>query len=178
VVQQCLGTLLLLFGMRWLRKAILRAAGALPLHDEEALYARETNSLRALGGAGSGWDRLAVSAAFKITMIEGIEVVFIVVAVGATGRGLLVPASLGAVAALLAVIALGLALHRPVAMIPENTLKFVVGVLLCAFGTFWVGEGIGLAWPGDDWSILALNLGFLAAALIGVRLCRADGVRT
>jgi uncharacterized membrane protein len=110
-------------------------------------------------------------------MIEGIEVVFIVVAVGATGQGLLVPASLGAVAALLVVIALGLALHRPVAMIPENALKFVVGVLLCAFGTFWVGEGMGLAWPGDDWSILALNLGFLAAALIAVALCRAKHLR-
>jgi uncharacterized membrane protein len=177
LVQLGLGALLLMFGMRWLRKAILRSAGVIALHDEDAAYERETNSLRALGGMRMGWDRLAVSTAFKITMIEGIEVVFIVVAVGATGQGLLVPASLGAVAALLVVIALGLVLHRPVAMIPENTLKFVVGVLLCAFGTFWVGEGMGLAWPGDDWSILALNFGFLAAALIAVPLCRAASAR-
>ena len=172
LVQLGLGTLLLMFGMRWLRKAILRAAGVIPLHDEEAAYAKQTTSLKALGGLAQGWDRLAVSAAFKITMIEGIEVVFIVVAVGAAGGGLLLPASLGAVAALLLVIALGLVLHKPVAMIPENTLKFAVGVLLCAFGTFWVGEGMGLAWPGQDWSILGLNCGFLLAALIAVPLCR------
>lgn len=173
LVQAGLGTLLLMFGMRWLRKAVLRAAGVIPLHDEEAAYARQTASLQAFGGIADGWDRVAVSTAFKITMIEGIEVVFIVIAVGAGGSGLLVPASLGALAALLVVVALGLALHRPVAMIPENTLKFVVGVLLCAFGTFWVGEGIGLAWPGGDWSIPALNAGFLIAALIAVPMCRA-----
>jgi uncharacterized membrane protein len=172
-----LGTLVLLFGMRWLRKAILRSAGVIPLHDEEAAFAKETAALRGLGGGlggvGAGWDRVALRTAFNITMIEGIEVVFIVVALGATGRGLLLPASLGAAAALLVVVALGLALHRPVAMIPENTLKFVVGILLCAFGTFWVGEGMGLQWPGEDLSIPALNAGFLAAALIAVPMCRA-----
>jgi len=166
------GTLVLLFGMRWLRKAVLRSAGVIALHDEEAAFARETASLRGIGGIGQGWDRVAVRTAFNITMIEGIEVVFIVVALGAAGGGLLVPAGLGAVAALLLVAALGLALHRPVSMIPENTLKFAVGVLLCAFGTFWVGEGMGLDWPGEDWSLLALLAGFLAAAVVAVRLCR------
>ena len=111
--------------------------------------------------------------AFNITMIEGIEVVFIVVAMGAAGGGLLVPASLGAVAALLLVAALGLVLHRPVSMIPENTLKFTVGVLLCAFGTFWAGEGMGLAWPGEDWSLLGLLAGFLAASAGAAVMCRA-----
>jgi len=173
LVQLGVGTLILLFGMRWLRKAILRSAGVIPLHDEEAAFAKETASLRGLGGIGQGWDRVAVSTAFKITMIEGIEVVFIVIALGAAGSGLLLPASLGALAALLVVVALGLALHRPVAMIPENTLKFVVGVLLCAFGTFWVGEGMGLQWPGDDLSIPALNAGFLTLALLAVPMCRA-----
>lgn len=168
-----LGTLLLLFGMRWLRKAVLRSAGIIPLHDEEEAYAKESAALRAFGGLARGWDRVAVSTAFKITMVEGIEVVFIVIAVGAGGPGLLLPASLGALAALLLVAALGLALHRPVAMIPENMLKFLVGILLCAFGTFWIGEGIGLAWPGQDWSLVALNAGFLVAALALVRLCRA-----
>ena len=172
LVQLGVGTLILLFGMRWLRKAVLRAAGVIPLHDEAAAYAKQTASLQGIGGIGGGWDRVAVRTAFNITMIEGIEVVFIVIAMGAAGGGLL-PASLGAVAALLVVAALGVALHRPVAMIPENTLKFAVGVLLCAFGTFWTGEGMGLAWPGEDWSILALVAGFLAASGLAVRLCRA-----
>jgi uncharacterized membrane protein len=173
VVQLAVGALLLLFGMRWLRKAILRAAGVIPLHDEAEAYAKEITLLRGLGGLGRGWDRIAVATSFKITMLEGIEVVFIVIAVGAAGTGLLVPASIGALAALLLVVALGLVLHRPVAMIPENTLKFVVGVLLSAFGTFWVGEGMGLQWPGADLAIAALNAGFLTAALVAVPLCRA-----
>jgi uncharacterized membrane protein len=171
-VQIGLGTLLLLFGMRWLRKAILRSAGIIPLHDEDQAYEKESAALRALGGFTRGWDRVAVSTAFKITMVEGIEVVFIVIAMGGGGQGLLIPASLGALAALALVVVLGLALHQPVAMIPENTLKFVVGLLLCSFGTFWVGEGMGLDWPGQDWSLAALNVGFLGAALLLVPLCR------
>jgi uncharacterized membrane protein len=106
-------------------------------------------------------------------MLEGTEVVFIVIAIGAGSAGLLMPASLGALAALLVVMVLGLAIHRPLARIPENSLKFVVGVLLSAFGSFWVGEGIGIAWPGADWSILALIVGFLATALLSVPLCRS-----
>ena len=177
LVRVGIGLLILLFGMRWLRKAVLRSAGVIPLHDEEAAYAQETAALRGLGGPGNGigagWDRIAVRTAFNITMIEGIEVVFIVVAMGAAGGGLLAPASLGATAALLLVAVLGVVLHRPVSMIPENTLKFTVGVLLCAFGTFWIGEGIGLSWPGEDWSLLGLLTGFLAAAAAAVALCRA-----
>jgi uncharacterized membrane protein len=128
--------------------------------------------MRQGAGAHSAWDWVAITAAFKIVMLEGIEVVFIVIAIGAAG-GLLIPASLGAVAALFVVIALGTILHRPLARIPENALKFAVGVLLSAFGTFWAGEGIGFEWPGADWSILALVLGFLAAALLAVPFCRA-----
>lgn len=173
LVQLGVGTLALLFGMRWLRKAVLRSAGIIPLHDEEAAYEAQTASLRRLGGVGGGWDRVAVATAFKITAVEGLEVVFIVLAAGAAGRGLLLPACLGALAALLLVILLGLALHRPVARIPENALKLAVGVLLCAFGTFWVGGGIGLAWPGADWSVLALGAGFALAALGAGALCRA-----
>jgi uncharacterized membrane protein len=169
-VQLALGGLLLLFGMRWLRKAILRSAGIIPLHDEDALYAAQR---QALGGIGlrQGWDGPAVSAAFKITMIEGIEVVFIVIAMGAAGRGLLLPAALGALAAFGVVVLLGLALRRPVSTIPENRLKFAVGVLLCGFGTFWVGEGASIVWPGGDLSLLWLCLGFLLVALGTVSLC-------
>ena len=170
-VQLALGSLLLLFGMRWLRKAILRSAGIIPLHDEEALYAREHQALSAGAPRRAGWDASAVSAAFKITMIEGTEVVFIVVAVGAAGRGLLIPAALGALAAFCVVVLLGLALRRPVSMVPENILKFAVGVLLCGFGTFWVGEGAGIVWPGSDLSLIWLCLGFLLVAVGTVHLC-------
>ena len=166
-----IGALLLLFGMRWLRKAILRAAGVIPLHDEAASYDRQTAALRAAGAFGGGWDGVAFATAFNVTMIEGVEVVFIVLAVAAAGAGLMLPASLGAAAALLLVMLLGLALHRPIASIPENSLKFAVGVMVCAFGTFWAGEAMGLAWPGADWSLAALNAGFCVAALVAVRLC-------
>jgi uncharacterized membrane protein len=171
IMQLGVGTLLLLFGMRWLRKAILRAAGIVPLHDEAAAFAKETARLRALAGGGR-WDLAAAFASFQITMLEGIEVVFIVLAIGAGSAGLLVPASLGAVAALLLVLALGVAIHRPLASIPENSLKFVVGVLLSAFGTFWVGEGLDVSWPGADWAIPGIAIGFLLGAALTIRLCR------
>ncbi len=172
LLQLGLGTLLLLFGLRWLRKAILRTAGIIPLHDEEAAYDRESAALRGLGALTAGWDRIAAGTAFKITMVEGIEVVFIVIAIGARGQGQLLFASLGALIALLLVAALGVLLHRPVARIPENALKFVVGVMLCAYGTFWVGEGMGLAWPGDDRGLLFLNAAYLLSALLLAKLCR------
>jgi uncharacterized membrane protein len=176
LLQLIVGTLLLLFGMRWLRKAVLRAAGVIPLHDENTAYASHTESLRRgdprIGTRGA-WDGVAVATAFKITMLEGLEVVFIVIAIGAGGTGLLLPASAGAVAALLLVLLLGSIVHRPLASVPENALKFAVGVLLTAFGTFWAGEGIGLAWPGRDWSILALAAGFLLAAGLAIAWCRS-----
>jgi Ca2+/H+ antiporter, TMEM165/GDT1 family len=173
LIQAAVGVLLLLFGLRWLRKAILRAASVIALHEEGEIFARQTRTLRRSGG--TGWDGLGFATAFQATMLEGIEVVFIVVAIGA-GRGELLPASLGAIAALLLVIALAIIIRRPLAAVPENTLKFVVGVLLSAFGTFWAGEGTGLHWPGTDWSIPWLIAGFLAVALAAVRLCRR-GVR-
>lgn len=171
-VQLVVGGLLLLFGMRWLRKAILRSAGVIALHDEAAAYAKETESLSRLDRGLQDWDTVAIATAFKITMLEGLEVIFIVIAVGAGGGGLLVPASVGAIAALLLVVVLGVVVHKPLSTIPENTLKFIVGVLLSAFGTFWVGEGLGLTWPGKDWSIPGLVLGFLVVALLAVPLCR------
>ncbi len=171
-IQLVVGGLLLLFGLRWLRKAILRAAGTIPLHDEAAAFARETESLRREGAVRT-WDEVGIATAFKITMLEGLEVAFIVIAVGAGCSGLLLPASVGAIAAFLPVLLFGLAVHRPLAAVPENTLKFAGGVLLAGFGTFWAGEGMGLAWPKEDWSILALVTGFLLAALLAVRFCKA-----
>jgi uncharacterized membrane protein len=176
-IQLAVGTLLLLFGMRWLRKAILRAAGIIAMHDEASIFAEQEAALRQMEGSRGGLDTVAVITAFKITMLEGIEVVFIVIALGAAGKGLLIPAGLGALAALLVVVAVGTAVHRPLSRVPENTLKFVVGVLLSAFGAFWVGEGLGLTWPGEDWSVPGLMVGFLAGALIAVRMARATRAR-
>jgi uncharacterized membrane protein len=170
LLQVVVGVLLLLFGLRWLRKAILRAAGVLALHDEAAAFDKQSQALRAAGGAGAGFDAIGFGAAFQITMLEGVEVVFIVIAVGAGGKGLLVPA---AVAALAAIVLVAFVVHRPLARVPANTMKFVVGILLSTFGAFWVGEGLGIDWPGDDWSVLGLLAGFALAALACVRLCRA-----
>ncbi len=172
MIQAIVGVLLLLFGLRWLRKAILRAVGVIPLHDESATFARETARLRALGGT-SEWERVAFATGFQITMLEGMEVIFIVVAIGAGGPGLLLPASIGALVALLTVIALAVTVRRPLANVPENALKFAVGVLLSGFGTFWMGEGLGVSWPGGDWAILTLSLGFLTIALLTMQLGRA-----
>ena len=172
MLQLVVGALLLLFGLRWLRKAILRYAGTISLHDEDAVFSKKTASMQLLGAA-QGWDRIAFAACFQITMLEGTEVVFIVIAIGAGGAGLLIPAGLGAIAALLVVVVLGFALRRPLAKVPENTLKFAVGVLLSAFGTFWVGESFGLHWAGADWSILGLVAGYLGVACTAVALCRS-----
>ena len=160
-LQLVIGVLLLLFGMRWLRKAILRAAGVIPLHDEELVFATGTAALREQAHYGTRLDWLAGLASYKAMLLEGLEVVFVVIAVGA-GRGLLVPASIGALAACALVAAVGLALRRPLARVPENTLKFTVGVMLSAFGVFWTGEGLGVPWPGEDVAIL----GFAALFLI------------
>ena len=172
VLQLVVGVLLVMFGMRWLRKAVLRAAGVLPLHDEAEAFAKEMELQRRQGRvAGAAIDKVAFIATFKTVMLEGIEVVFIVIALGAGGR-LLVPASVGAGLALALVLVLGLLLHRPLARVPENALKFGVGVMLAAFGTFWVGEGVGLAWPAEDAAILVLMLVFLLIALALVAVCR------
>jgi uncharacterized membrane protein len=109
--------------------------------------------------------------AFKAVLLEGLEVVFIVIAVGA-GRGLLLPASIGALAACIAVLAIGAIVRRPLARVPENTLKFAVGVILCAFGVFWTGEGLGIAWPGADLMILGFGIVFLIVALGTMRVAR------
>ncbi len=177
LLQLLIGTLLLLFGLRWLRKAILRSAGLLALHDEAASFAKEAASLANLAMPIGTWDRVAVATSFKIVMLEGIEVVFIVVALGA-GAGQVLPASAGAAAALLTVIALGIALHRPLGRIPENSLKFGVGILLAAFGTFWVAEGMHLGWPHGDWSLLALIAAYLAVAQALVLLSRSRPIPT
>ncbi|MDR3494678.1 MAG: hypothetical protein P4L82_08745 [Ancalomicrobiaceae bacterium] len=164
-LQLAIGVLLLLFGMRWLRKAILRRAGFMALHDEARIFAQETGSIEA--DAQRGGRTTAVIAgitACKGVLLEGIEVVFIVLAVGA-GKGLIVPASIGALIAGLIVAAIGLIVHKPLTRVPENTLKLLVGVMLTAFGAFWTGEGLGADWPGGDLTLLGLAALFLGLAL-------------
>ncbi len=172
-LQLVVGVLLVFFGMRWLRKAILRYAGTLAMHDEAAIFARREAELRAAGSAGrTDWP--AVATAFNAVVLEGLEVVFIVIAVGATA-GALVPAAAGAALAGVLVVGAGLSLRRPLARVPENTLKFAVGIMLAAFGTFWTGEGLGAAWPGDDLALLGLVAGFAAAAGVAIALARGAG---
>jgi len=176
ILQLAIGVLLLLFGMRWLRKAILRSAGIVPLHDETKAYAAETAELREQARRREArLDWLAGLTSFKAVLLEGLEVVFIVIAVSA-GRGLLVPASAGAVAACLLVAGVGLVVHRPLARVPENTLKFAVGVMLSAFGIFWTGEGFGVAWPAGDLAIVAFAALFLMVGLAAVALIRRPNV--
>ncbi len=164
LVQLIVGTLILLFGLRWLRKAILRASGVIPLHDEATAFAKESTLLKQCHTTHQGtFDKVAFLTTFKIVMLEGVEVIFIVIALGASGH-LYHSAILGAISALIIVLALGLALHRPLSTVPENALKFCVGILLAAFGTFWVGEGIGLQWPTADWTIVWLIISYFIAA--------------
>jgi len=175
-LQLAIGILLLLFGMGWLRKASLRAAGILPLHDEDAIFAAEAAQLGDQARRQQrNLDWVAGVTALKAVLLEGLEVVFIVIAVGA-GRGLLVPAGLGAVAACALVLAIGAAVHRPLSRVPENTLKFGVGVMLSAFGVFWTGEGLGIAWPGQDLALLLFAALFLGAGLIGSVFARKFAV--
>jgi uncharacterized membrane protein len=169
-LQLVVGVLLLLFGMRWLRKAMLRAAGVIGLHDETAIYAREAAALARDTGTAGRLDRIALLTSFKAVVLEGLEVIFIVIATGAGGQ--LVPAALGAALAGLLVILAGVALRRPLARVPENTLKYAVGVLLSAFGVFWIGEGLRFPWAGEDLALPLLVLGFLAVSGIGVAIAR------
>jgi uncharacterized membrane protein len=170
------GGLLLVFGLQWLRKAILRAAGVKALHDETAIYAREAQAAReagraGAGGRGGGLDGYAFTIAFKGTFLEGLEVVFIVVTFGANQHDV----GLAAIAALVAVAVVALAgvlAHRPLARVPENPMKFSVGVMLVSFGTFWGAEGAGAAWPGGDASLLGLVAATLAFALALVAAVR------
>ena len=164
------GILLLVFGLGWLRKAVLRLAGAIPMHDEGQVFAQQgallhDSALR----RKQRLDWLAGLITFKAFMLEGMEVIFIVLAVGLSG-GLLWQASLGALAACISVLLIGAVIHKPLSRVPENTLKLAVGVMLSAFGVYWIGEGVGAHWPGEDIAIVGLAALFLAASLIAARV--------
>ncbi len=151
-----IGVLLLVFGLQWLRKAILRASGLKSLRDEEANFKREVSILSAEKPRPANqidWTGFVV--AFKGVFLEGLEVVFIVITFGSSANNIPL-AALGAALAVLLVTVLGIAVHQPLSRVPENLLKFSVGIMLVAFGTFWGGEGLGVTWPGADWILIGL----------------------
>jgi uncharacterized membrane protein len=161
------GALLLAFGLQWLRKAILRASGYLSLRDEAAAFARGRAQAGAAADAGrASMDWYSFTVAFKGVLLEGLEVAFIVVTFGSTEGHLGLAAGAAAAAAVL-VVAVGAIVHGPLERVPENTLKFVVGILLTGFGTFWGAEGAGVDWPGSDAAVLAV-IGFVALVSLGL----------
>jgi uncharacterized membrane protein len=164
------GILLLLFGMRWLRKALLRFAGIVALHDEELIYQREVAELRAAGLSLTKWDNIGFWFAYKAVLLEGLEVAFIVLALGAQGGPALQAAIVGAVAAFVVVLGAGLLLHQPLSFVPENVMKFVVGAMLTTFGIFWGAEGLLVDWPLGDATLLLLLAGVGLVSLVAVRL--------
>lgn len=172
------GGLLLIFGLQWLRKAILRASGFKALHDEDAIYAEHASeaATAAVVRQGLVGDWYSFTIAFKGVLLEGLEVAFIVVTFGANQHN--VPlAVIGAAVAIVVVGAAGVAVHQPLARVPENTLKFAVGVMLTSFGTFWGAEGAGVSWPGNDAALLAVIAVIAAVALLLVVALRRDRVR-
>lgn len=160
------GALLSLMGISWLRKAILRSAGRLAKHDEDAIYARTVGKLGEKGSPANKRDGFAFAVAFKGVMLEGFEVVLIVISLGSSSHKLGL-AALAAAAAAAVVAGVGALAARQLSEVPENTLKTVVGIMLTSFGTFWIGEGAGVAWPGSDLSLPVL-IAFFALSAAGL----------
>jgi uncharacterized membrane protein len=158
------GALLLIFGLQWLRKAILRAAGIKAQRDELQAFAQEREAARHAGAVDPRLDAYSFTIAFKGVLLEGLEVVFIVLTFGANQHNVGLAAASAAVAVVLVAVT-GLAVHRPLARVPENAMKFAVGVMLTSFGIFWGAAGAGAHWPGDDAALLVLVPATLAVAL-------------
>jgi len=169
------GGLLLTFGLQWLRKAILRASGFKALHDEDAVYAHEREEAERAGyeqRAGLDWYSFTLS--FKGVFLEGLEVAFIVITFGAARSGGVAIAAAAAGAALVIVVVTGALLRVPLARVPENTLKFTVGLLLTTFGTFWGAEGAGVSWPGSDLALPVILGSYLVVAVVLVKVFRRN----
>ena len=149
------GALLLVFGLQWLRKAVLRAGGVKALHDEGAIFEDERRAARAVDQISTGMDWYTFTVSFKGVFLEGLEVAFIVVTFGGAQHHVGV-AAIGAAAAAVVVLIAGLVVHRPLSRVPENTMKFAVGAMLATFGMFWAGEGVGVHWPGSDAALIGL----------------------
>ena len=160
------GVFLLLFGLKWLHKAVLRSSGVKSLHDEAKIFAETQATLGKSRVSTGALDRVGVSTAFSGVFLEGLEVVFIVVALG--GLQDVASAVIGAVASLVVVTGTGVALRHPLTRVPENTMKYVVGIMLTSFGTFFAGEGIGVQWWREDLSLLPLIAGYAIVSVIFV----------
>lgn len=168
VLRLIVGGLLLVFGLQWLRKAVLRAAGLKALHDEKAEFGAQEAAARAAGERRGGFDGYSFAISFKGVLLEGLEVVFIALTFGANQHRVgLAAAAAGLAVAVVA--SAGVALHRPLTRVPENTMKYAVGVMLTSFGMFWGAEGAGASWPGGDAALLviipAVTLASLGMAL-------------
>ena len=177
VLRVAVGALLLVFGLQWLRKAVLRAAGLKAVHDEAKAFAAETDAARAAALTGEAFDGYAFTIAFKGVLLEGLEVAFIVLTFGANQHDV----GLAAVAAAVAVAVVagtGVAVRAPLARVPENALKFCVGVMLTSFGVFWGTEGAGASWPGGDAALLVIVPGILLVSLGLVQWLRREAVTT
>ena len=171
-----IGVLLLLVGLQWLRKAVLRAAGLKALHDERGSYEHELAAARAAGRAAGAWDGYSFAIACKGVLIEGLEVAVIVVTLGADQHHTALAAA-AAAAAVAVVVAAGIAARAPLARVPENAMKLAVGVMLSSFGIFWVAEGAGVRWPGGDAMLLAIVCLTFAAAMVAVQSLRTGAAR-
>ena len=166
------GALLLAFGLQWLRKAILRASGYKALHDEDAIFAEEAEAARAAGSeTRAGLDWYGFTLSFKGVLLEGLEVAFIVITFG-SAQGNIALAALGAAIALVLVAVVGVVVRAPLARVPENTMKFAVGVMLTTFGIFWSTEGVGADWPGGDVALLFVLGWVIAVSWVAVSLLR------
>jgi|SRR5580692_750289 uncharacterized membrane protein len=164
VLRVLIGGLLLVFGLQWLRKAILRSAGLKARHDELESFRVQTDAASTAGERRSGFDGYAFTISFKGVLLEGLEVAFIVLTFGANQHRVALAAAAAGLAVLV-VIAAGVAARAPLARVPENTMKFAVGVMLSSFGMFWGTEGAGASWPGGDAALLAILPGVLVAAV-------------
>jgi uncharacterized membrane protein len=174
LVRTMVGVFLLLFGLKWLHKAILRSSGLKALHDEAKAFEETKRMLVGLnGGRPRALDRVGVTTALSGVFLEGLEVVFIVIALG--GLHSVPAAAIGAGASLVAVVAAGFIFRTPLTQVPENTMKYVVGILLTSFGTFFAGEGIGVQWWNQDVSLLPLIAAYGAASVVGVWILRHPG---
>ena len=181
VLRLVVGILLILFGLKWLKKAILRSSGFKALHDEEAIFEERMAEIRARGEQPEArFLPFGVALSYKAVLLEGLEVAFIVITFGSSAATTLAQKSsgiasavLGAAGAGLLVILAGILVRAPLTKVPENTLKFVVGLMLTTFGTFWAGEGFGVDWPSADLFLLVLAaLYLLFSALLVLWLKR------
>jgi uncharacterized membrane protein len=166
------GALLLAFGLQWLRKAILRSSGYKAMHDEDHAYAEQQKEAADAGHVEkAGLDWYAFTVSFKGVLLEGLEVVFIVIAFG-TAQGNTWLAAAGAAAAFVVVLIAGVIAKGPLSRVPENTIKFAVGLLLTSFGCFWAAEGAGVDWPGDEASLVGVIAFFGLGSFVLVRALR------